>query len=128
MKRLRITILVSCFFVLANATNAKTTSVPIEIPGTKDYIAPQINEIKGYFITICLGLLAFFAKEVFVWFKQRNNTTQEDLIELKRNDMIILNKMDMVLEQLKHKPDRNEVTMEILDRVQKEIEHAAKIR
>ncbi len=87
-----------------------------------------MTEIRGYFFTIVIALMAFFAKEVWVWFKSRNSTVQEDMIELKKNDMIILNKLEMISEQLKYKPDRNDVTREILDRVQKEIEHATKIR
>lgn len=100
-------------FLLIPKTGISNT-VPIQVT-REDYLAPQVNEIKGYFITICLALLAFFAKEVYSWLRNRNSTMAQDLIELKKNDMILLNKIDMIISELKHKPDRDEMLKEILN-------------
>lgn len=62
---------------------------------------------------MCLAMLAFFAKEIYSWLRSRNSTLSDDLIELKKNDMILMNKIDMILNELKHKPDRDEMIKEI---------------
>lgn len=101
----------------------------MEIPGAPgNYLAPNTEEIKGYFITIMVALLAFFGKEVYAWFRKRGDTTAQDLIELKKNDMILMNKMDLILEKLSHKPDKVDVTREIIDRVEKELHREPKVR
>ena len=101
----------------------------MEVPGAPgNYLAPDVSEMRGYFITIIIGLVAFFAKEVYVWFRNRNDTTHADLIELKKNDMIIMNKMDLILEKLQHKPDRIEVYKEIHDQIEKATGNGAKVR
>ncbi len=89
-------------------------AVPIQLTDV-DFIAPQVNEIKGYFITICLALFGFFVKEMYSWLKSRNSTLGQDLIELKKNDMIMLNKLELIQHELRHKPDREEVLKEIIN-------------
>jgi hypothetical protein len=107
-------LLINLLSITSDAQRRKIeAAIPIQVSNT-DYIAPQIQEIKGYFITVCLGLLAFLAKEIYSWARNRNSTLAEDLIELKKNDMILMNKIDMILSELKHKPDREEVLKEIL--------------
>jgi hypothetical protein len=107
-----LSLLINSVPSVARAT--REASVPIQIT-QNDYLAPQVNEIKGYFITICLALLAFFAKEIYSYFRNRNSTVAQDLIDLKKNDMILMNKIDMIMNELKHKPDRDEMLKEMLN-------------
>lgn len=112
--------LTSLLSITSNA--AKEVRIPMEIPGAQgNYLAPNIDEMRGYFITIIIGLLAFFGKEIYVWFRSRNDTTAADIIELKKNDMIISNKLDLIIEKLSHKPDKIEVYKEITDRIEREL-------
>lgn len=101
----------------------------MEVPGAAgNYLAPNVDEIKGYFFTIMVALLAFFAKEVYFWFRKRNDTTAQDLIDLKTNDMKIMNKLDLIMEKLNHKADKHEVTKEIVDRIERELGREPKVR
>ncbi len=103
--------------------------MPMEIPGAQgNYLAPSMDELRGYFITIMIALLAFFAKEVYFWFRRRNDTTSQDLIELKKNDMVIMNKLELILEKISHKADKHEVTKEIVDRIERELGREPKVR
>lgn len=101
----------------------------MEIPGVQgNYLAPSIDEMRGYFITIIIALLAFLAKEIYFWLRRRNDTTAQDLIELKKNDMIIMNKLELILEKISHKADKHEVTKEIVDRIERELGREPKVR
>ncbi len=115
--------------LVSSISEAKELRVPMEIPGAQgNYLAPSLDEMRGYFITIMVALLAFLAKEIYFWFRRRNDTTAQDLIELKKNDMIIMNKLELILEKISHKADKHEVTKEIVDRIERELGREPKVR
>lgn len=115
--------------ITSEAQRQREVRVPMEIPGVQgNYLAPSIDEMRGYFITIIIALLAFLAKEIYFWLRRRNDTTAQDLIELKKNDMIIMNKLELILEKISHKADKHEVTKEIVDRIERELGREPKVR
>lgn len=109
------------------AQKTKDLRVPIPV-GENTYLAPDMTEIKGYFYTILIALAGFLAKEIYSAYKKSKDTTSEDIKEIKKDMHVLINQNQLLFEQMKNKADRIEVTREILDRVQKEIEHASRLQ
>jgi hypothetical protein len=119
------------FLLYLSAVDAapKDLRIPIKIPGTDDtFLPPDIVEIRTYFLTITMALLAFAAKEIYSAFMKSKDTTAEDIREIKKDLHILLNQMGILSEQMKNKPGKEEVTKEIVDRVQREVEYVSKIQ
>lgn len=128
-----VLLLIIFLIILMLATHAwgevKNLRVPIKVPGVDDtFLPPDIVEIRTYFITIVLGLLGFAAKEIYQAWNRSKDTTTEDLREINKNVNIILRHLSVIEEQLKNKPSRDEVTKELVDRVQREVQYVSKIQ
>lgn len=124
---LTVSILIFVVFFCFDLFAAKEMRVPIEI--AKDtYLAPDATEIRGYFLTIVIALVGFAAKELYQAFQRAKDTTASDINELKKDVRTILNQQALMMEQMRNKADKIDVTKEILDRVQKEMEHASRLQ
>lgn len=119
--------LVSVLIAVTEALAQKDARLPIPIQGS-NYVAPDINEIRVYFITGLIGFIIFVGKEVWAQYKKSKDTTAQDIHQILMNQERVANQIDGIKEQLKYKPNRDEVIKDIIDTVRREMDHVSKIQ